>query len=461
MLIDSAIRAPLFPNLREMSLTTSNMHRMFMSSSVTSLSWRISPQAEPATIWPHVRAIADRMPNITVLKIDCIDIQAVDQPIAYLLSMLENLREFSIPIYSFTRDIVCALSSLPNLRNVDFNNSFGMRSIGQWPPLHALEHRNPSSYHFSTDPFQMIDSFSFSFSQLSRVNMMLTTKLPILSRLTRLAIRVPSYEDEAGDFGLLDFCNMVSHNATHLTSLTLWLTASGRRPPRSAYHARPPSLESMLPLTTIPSLTHLMFEHTLALAWTDANMDQFARALPGIRVLMLNHHPVVGSTPAATLLTLSSFATHCNELQELGLMLNATNADTSISYPTFNSRLQCLKLGRSAFPRDHQILERSSVSFLFSKMLPSHVTITAADNDGMLDCADHVFRPSPNRSIIPSDHYDQHISISDWTALHHLSEIRQERFQEVENEKTLLKERISELQTFLHAYVSPFQAFPR
>lgn len=422
-----------------------------MSPSVKTLRWRISPHSLSTTIWPHVRAIVDRMPNITVLSLDGIDVQALEQPISHLLSMLGQLRSFYMPLYSFTRDIACALSSLPSLQRVDFNNDFGNHSIGQWPPHDALEHRPPSAYHFSLEPFRRIHSFSLSLSALTHTMTFFTTKLAILSRLTRLVIRIPFYHDVPGDAGLFDFCNMVSANAVHLTNLTLWLTASGRTPPRTAYHAQHPTLESMLPLTTIPTLEHLEFAHTLALAFTDNDMDQFARALPRIQVLRLNHHPVVGSTPAATLKSLSSFAAHCCELQELGLMLDATNADTRISYIPFGPRMRSLKLGRSIFPRVNQVIERTSVSFLLSKTLSSRVTITAADTDGMLDCDDHVFRPHGNRSIIRSDRYDQRMSITDWTALHHLNDIRQERIREIERQKMIMKERITELEFFLHA----------
>lgn len=434
-----------------MALTTSNAYRMFMAPSVTTLRWKIEAYFTPAGLWPHVRAIVDRMPNITVLQIDCVDIRSLERPLSFLFAMLDKLREVIVPLYSFTREIACALSSLPYLENIVFNNDFGNRFTGQWPTLDGLDSRLPSTFHFLPNAFQSITTFSVSLSCLLRINTLLTTKLHILTKLTCLVVRAPFYDDVDGDSGLFDFCTMISEVGIQLTSLTIWATASGRRPPLSAYHAVHPSLRSLRPLSAIPTLTHLIFAHTLALDFTDLDMDQFARSFPNIEVLMLNHHPVVGSRPHATLNSLSSFASHCHNLKELGLMLDATTVDHSTPYSTFGTRLMTLKLGRSMFPRDNQILERSSVSYRLSAVLPTHVVITAADPDSILDCNDHIFHHPGNRSIVPVDDYDQQISSSNWSALHHLGEVRRERSLEIKEEKRRLREKITELDYFLHA----------
>lgn len=142
-------------------------------------------------------------------------------------------------------------------------------------------------------------------------------------------------------------------------------------------------IESFL---SLPCLNEFVFDHTLPLSLTMANIEDLARRATHYRVLWLNPYPAIifmlENWKGAALTALSYFAEHCHALERLGLCLDATQTIDTGSPSSHFTSLRELFVGWSEIAHSnltigsHDMVCCESSAIFLSHILPDFTTIS-------------------------------------------------------------------------------------
>ncbi len=334
---------------------------MFMHTGVKTFDIWL-PDASPQIFFQD---IVERMPNITSLSIrSYVAVKDIEADLENLISRLLKLRTVTFPQYYITNRITEALSYLPNLNVVDFQYS---RQYGCGNADDVM----PYAPDLSENAFPMLWDYSLTveFDGFSRfLNLEFAP-----TNLTSLHVDSAIFETVSSIHGLL---SMVADTCQMLKSLALVSSSSD-----IAYAAQADDAEQygitfnhLKPVLKMANLRSLEIFHHHPLALTEEDIEIFAASWPSLENLILNDEPVVLKESNLTAAALLPFARHCPDLIRLGLFIDTSSVETTLSPFTTSpfvpfKRLKYLSVGASV------INDGNPVALYLSRILPLGCTV--------------------------------------------------------------------------------------
>lgn len=384
---------PVFPAVEILELTSRNLSKLVMSTSVRELHWRIeSYMGNSNNLWTLCRSITDRMPLITALELQYDDALAIGSPVAFLCSMLTSLTTITLPVYGLTEDIICALSGLPSLQRVVMSmNPTGPGHVRVYD-TDAIKRFDPSHMHLAQHGFPQLRTLSFSAPSVDAATNLLKHGVFHQSEIKDVLIRVP-FAIGVRSTSVANMFEELGHILSPLQELKLWLTPDGTQSTsriRQMDRLGPSEFQN---IGHFIQLTRLEVYHAMPLNFTNAEVGSLVAGLPLIEALILNPHPSVPRTTRLSFTVLSVLAQKCPKIQELGIFVDGL---LPLEPPPDIGRLcdlSLLRLGRSMLPSISQSDIRNDVARYLASILPSETVVKTMDAEYRWDVVDYHWSP--------------------------------------------------------------------
>ena len=305
----------VLPNLRHLwwdttwSISRSQHAVLFMHDKVTEFAFNLEIYEDLHSLAADV---VGRMPSLNSLK--CMRADGYrdpdyDKALQLLLSNLHKLREVTLPKNVLDGEFLKALSSLPELEVVQFDNLGGMRCLFAPTIGSALEE----------GAFPKLCDLGLD-STLEDMRHYLTGGM-LLPRLKNLSIE--SVYPESPD-AVQEFFSDVTRCYPSLEVLSMDIIVSIEE--QADCQVLFP--EHFHPILSLRQLTRLELRHNLPLQISEVDLAEFGVALPAIEFLVLNPEPLLLTKPKFTLHSLLAVAQNFPNLSHLGIYLDAEDVGT-------------------------------------------------------------------------------------------------------------------------------------
>ncbi|EIM83149.1 uncharacterized protein STEHIDRAFT_160748 [Stereum hirsutum FP-91666 SS1] len=340
-----------------------------MSDSVSDLCWNIqSYMGDSLGLWSSCRSITERMPFIRTLELSYDNPVPFDNPLSFLCSMLPRLETVKLPLYGATGTMLCGLSGLRQLREIQLSTH--QTRISSYHNTEPLSRFDPARFHLPHDAFPALESLSFSSPTVPVASSFLSHRCFHRIPLTRLFIRVPlTVGFRSKD--VKDFFTLLSRDMAWLEDLELWFVPSKSEIPARIKQMDRITVEDLGGVRGFTALKKLAFHHAFPLNASNEDFRSLAAGLPHVEVLILNPQPTILRTSAVSLECLPYFAEFCPALRELGVFVNG---NMHLPYPSghrFGSTVRFMRFGRSPLPTMAQFDARLSftrhIAFYFCR----------------------------------------------------------------------------------------------
>jgi hypothetical protein len=304
----------VLPNLRSLcwdSIQHVRHATLFMHDKVTEFAFKINSKDLP----PLCTDIVGRMPSLRSLRWtnnyrESQDLKD-DQGLLQLLSSLQKLREVTPPEDFLSSKFLKALSSLPELEVIQYDNS----DTGRMPyysisPLKCTlqEGAFPKLYdlrlHSNLDDIRGYLTGGALFPQLRNLSVESANQerpLTVRQFLTDVTRCYPTLEMVSMDV-------IVDIEEQELQD-----------------KCKPLSPQHLNPILLLKQLTCLELRHNRPLRISEVDLAEFGTALPGLEKLLLNPEPLQLTRPEIKLHSLLIVAQHFPNLVYLGIYLDAQN----------------------------------------------------------------------------------------------------------------------------------------
>lgn len=354
--IHRALRgSQLFPNLRLLALKYDCFSPIFMSPSVRHFYMHLNPYPTTvsSTILSDIDDIVDNMPRLLELSVISSSLQVEhEEPIADLCSRLSYLRSVHLPRHALSPVVFNALATIPEVSSISANDD---EIIG--------------------DSFFVGDrrvSLRWTASSVQSL-LMLWSKAG--SSLKSLAFTLPNIRTSCVFFGhpsspfrhLLNLNLIIGYpsfthreDMKHLFTViacgcpfTTSLTVSMRHGFRQAVElggVQHIDYDTLTPVFEMHALLSFVVEHSYPIKMTDADVERFARALPQLRELSLNRHPLVLYSSNMSISAISSVTRWCPNMEKLSLFVDGRTTVGALRSLHCGQKLKRLNVGASFFP---------------------------------------------------------------------------------------------------------------
>ncbi|TFK87886.1 hypothetical protein K466DRAFT_645714 [Polyporus arcularius HHB13444] len=372
----------LFPRLSSLTWTSENGERlrvslMFMHENIKGFAVLLTPSVN-YSFKVYFQEITLRMPKITQLDLRfSFPVRDIERELCELLGALPKLEEIILPKYTFTTNLIEALSRKEALRIVQFEfiphqGSGDVADVQEWKPV-LQEGAFPALYDFN-------------------VNVRLPAMLRFMndpffpSNLRCLYVHLIEL---ATPQCVRDFFLAVAETCPHLTNLVL--DYSGEPTPYVFRSVVPEdeliTWETLRPLLKCSQLTSFHLDWSTPLAISQEDIEELASSWPQLEVLGLNVSPMPSAEPPSlTLHALIPFAKHCPDIRELGLYIDAS-ATAVAHLPDAAELARLLGLTARPFPRLQRLFfglssidEPEAVALFLSQLCPLGCDVDAGVN---------------------------------------------------------------------------------
>lgn len=360
-----------------------------MSSSITILHWNVDSVPSTSTqIVSFGDAIIHIMPFLHTLLLEFKDTESIGRLLEDILPELHELRKITFPLYGLTRSILIAIAELRSLRDIHLQFTTDMNSHNQ-PSTTSISSFALGALDLPAGAFPDLRGLSLSCPSINCATAILSTPTFPLSHLTRLFLRVPSAAGTKAD-DIRSALRTLRDGATMLDDLTLNLIPSEGHPIAEIWATEPLELQHLSVLAEFTSLKSFTIQHSFPLDFSLEDMDEFARSLPKIERLILNHHPMLFRPIRISITALESFARNCPMLQELGILVDGTLPVSTMPKKRFSSRFEVLRFGRTAFPSTRHDRLCRPLSRYLGLILPKRVIVHSILTETCMDWRYHV-----------------------------------------------------------------------
>lgn len=352
----------IFPNLQSLCTTWDSpfLSPTFTSSTVThlSISFETYTDEGDALVLSKADQIVESMPNIMELNLLAKKLVPFwDTLVCRLLSGLPYLVKLTMPPRRLSSAIASVAARSPKLRSLGARGGLGLNAnIPSFAPvLHTGAFQSLKELYFAaslSDALAFIKHPNVSFHQLD---------------VLALSIDATRYTGPPSS-DLFTFLHDLPTVCPCLKVLRLVIREATKRAPSIRF-------VDIEPVINFKRLTKFVLRNLSAIEMTDEEAEVFARGLPKLRHLQLTRRQASEPHRALTLRSLTSFATHCSDLQHLEICLNAlTNLPTPSAAVCF-PRLRKLHLGYST------IFKTIPVAQFLSRSLPDDCIIAGAEDE--------------------------------------------------------------------------------
>ena len=251
--------------------------------------------------------VVGRMPSLLSLKCTCFAAfydSNYDPILKHLFTHLHELREITLPKQALGGQVLKALSLLPELRVVQFDNVGGIRCTPAPVIADTLE----------DGAFPVLNDLCLD-STLEDMRHYLTGGT-LLPRLKFLSVESTNLESP---YAVQEFLSDVTRCYPLLVTLGIDVIISVEEQEA----CEPLMLEHVHPILSLGHLTHLELRHNLPLQISEVNLAEFGAALPAIEFLVLNPEPLLLSKPCFTIHSLPSIGQNFPNLFHLEIYLDA------------------------------------------------------------------------------------------------------------------------------------------
>lgn len=318
--------------------------------------------------------VPDRMQKISKLSLDFECFDPLQNAIASMCSQLWRLETIAIPLYTLTPIMLCGLSELPCLREIDFYLASSSARRVYSPDVNEAEKFQPSDVHLSESAFPSLKGLSFCAPHVHIAAEFLHLSTFPLRGLTRLDIRVPNVSLMSGVV-VSSLLKGLSISAISLRSLGLNLVGyNGVAAPRML-RVQPLTLHDLLSVANFPLLTRFSIHHTSSLAFSESDFLEFARLVPDMEVLELNPRPAIARLPSVSFTILEYFARFCLKIRSLSVFVRCDGPTERVPFYKFSREFKEVQFGRSPIPRPDDPQVRKSVARYFAEIFPIGITV--------------------------------------------------------------------------------------
>lgn len=304
--------------------------------------------------------IVGRMPSLISLK--CTGSYGLrdpthDQQLLQLLSDLQKLQELALPKNFLDGEFLKTLSSLPELRVIQFDTMGGIRdSITPTIGCTLDEGAFPMLYDLCLD------------STLDDIRLYLIGGA-LLPRLKNLSVE--SVHPESSLTVQQFFVDVTQcYPSLKIVQMDVIVSVGEQE------LCEPLSPEHLRPVLSLRHLVRLELRHNLPLQISEVDLAEFGAALPCIESLVLNPEPLLLTKPQFTLRSLLSAAQNFPNLSHLGIYLDAEEVTTPPMPYSLSKKirmfpyLRTLNVGVSAIGSDHV-----PVALFFSHILSENARV--------------------------------------------------------------------------------------
>lgn len=297
--------------------------------------------------------VVGRMPSLLSLKCTCFAAfydPTYDPILKHLFAHLPKLQEITLPKQALGGQILKALSLLPELKVVQFDNVGGIRCTPEPVIADTLE----------DGAFPMLDDLCLD-STLEDMRHYLTGGA-LLPRLRYLSVESANPESA---LAVQEFLSDVTRCYPFLETIAIDVIVSVEEQEA----CEPLMPEHVHPILSLGRLTRLELRHNLPLQISEADLAEFGAALPAIEFLVLNPEPLLLSKPCFTIHSLPSIGQNFPNLLHLEIYLDAEDVVTEVTPPLTKTRafpyLRVLNVGVSPLGPD-QVPVALFLSYLLS-----------------------------------------------------------------------------------------------
>jgi hypothetical protein len=303
----------VLPNLRSLwwdSIQCVRYAELFMHDKVTEFGFKLHSEE-----FPLLRTyIVGRMPSLRSLSwTSCIRDShlKVEGELLQLLSSLQELREVTPPKNFLSSKFLKALSSLPELETIQYEDLDEM-------PYSMI---SPLQCTLQEGAFPKLSNLRLN-SNLDDIRVCLTGGA-LLPRLRNLVVEGDRW-DPLLPLTVQPFLTAVTGCYPTLEMVSMDIMVGIEK--QDAL-----SREHLNPILLLKQLTHLELRHNHPLRISEVDLAEFGDALPALEKLVLNPEPLQPTRPEITLHSLLVVAQHFPNLSYLGIYLDAQG--TTIPMP--------------------------------------------------------------------------------------------------------------------------------
>ncbi|KAH9929239.1 uncharacterized protein B0H18DRAFT_874169 [Fomitopsis serialis] len=315
----------ILPNLASLEWCSDETRHslVFMGPSVKRFSVYLHESTD-YSLSDHFKDVSARMPSLTHLDFAFdFAVRDIEADLITLIGELPHLKQLTLPSYSFTSRIVEALSLLPKLETIQFE--FWERQ-GRGDPTDIAVF----SPTLREEAFPALWDVNLSAHLPDMTRFITSPHAP--AHLTSLYVHLPS---AASPSAINEYLTAVAENCQLLERLYMDLFV----PPLPGVPHQPVYAESLSwgdlrPLLLCKHLRVFELTWTLPVLMQQDDVEELASSWPSLRILQLNclPNPVFPlPPPELTLRALMPFATHCPELEELGLDVDTNAAELAFT----------------------------------------------------------------------------------------------------------------------------------
>ncbi|KAF9524767.1 hypothetical protein CPB83DRAFT_773231 [Crepidotus variabilis] len=341
-----------------------NSSVVFMHSSIKTFDIWLPDELEETSPRPFFQDVVARMPNITNLNIrSYVAVHDIETELIELLNGLPKLHTITLPRFYLTSNVSEALSRLPNLAIIEFQY-FAEQGCGN--PDDVV----PYAPTLSEGAFPLLWDHSLT-AQFSDVARFFNLDFAPTNITT---LYVDSGIDEMAS-SIENFLVVLVENCQLLKYLALVsLRDAGSPQPMEDEQRFKITMDHLKPIFKLPNLRslELLHHHSLALQQTD--IENIAFSFPAMETLILNNEPVILDESSLTMEALGSFARHCPYLTHLGLFIDTTGIQASLS-PSAAMDLIPFKSLRRLSMGVSIITDDNAASLYLSHILPVGCTV--------------------------------------------------------------------------------------
>ncbi|KAF7312219.1 hypothetical protein MIND_00234900 [Mycena indigotica] len=342
---------------------------IFMSSHVkTFILWMPQDETSPtAEFRSFFRDVTTRMPNLTTLDIrTIIPMHDIEDDMVFLFESLTKLRKAVFPRYHVTTRIAETLARLEDFGCLEFQYHQD-QGIGDPDDTSSVFRPKlqmgafPSLWDVSMT-VTLDDALAFMKQPFSPTNL---TTLYVDSAL----IESPSIVQEFLE-SLSDSCQLLEG-----LGILAHIDNTDNRQLSDIPSDLRINFSNLQPLLVFPNLVTFELIHQFPLDLTIDNIQQLAQSWPSLRKLILNNEPAVSDHCDLTLGALLPFATHCRELEHLGLFINASSGDLPSAYAATTYQLKPFAKLRRLSTGTSLISEPGEVALFLSQICPLGIAL--------------------------------------------------------------------------------------
>lgn len=343
----------LFPSLRSLELSDQSFSSLFMSNTVSSLTWvfEAGSASGPPSITNQVDDISLFMPDITTLSIVGGRLHGrCDADFAQLIQSLPRLRVVMFSEYTLSPILFHALGSLADLESILVDRRLIMLNQVLNGDRQTIATWSGPSFIEPGQTFSSLTELSLSLPELSDAQALVDDPSFLSTRIRTIDFTI-AFPGVIRSSHVAHFLDTLRNRCPNLTSL--YLSMMNRCRTSADFRGLDPlDFSAVQPLLSFPALARITIRHTYPLDLSDADAAILARGWPNVVSLNLNRHPTITVPSQLSMDAVASFARWCPKLRVLGIYLDGRRIRPAVEGPMLWG-IEELHFGSSSFPSSH------------------------------------------------------------------------------------------------------------